>query len=218
MNILAIETATPMCSVALQVGDQVLQRAELSPRGHANLLLPWIAELLAEAGLGYANLDRIAVGRGPGGFTSLRIGLSVAQGIALAHDLPMVPVSSLATLAASADPEARHARILALIDARMGEVFVGAFRRAPEGLVGIGAEAVMPPDRVQLPEAGEWLVAGSGPSAYPDLLQHCRSDAAVTRLAEAWPLAARMLAVAASMQAVAAWEVEPMYVRNDVTS
>ncbi|MGY6555907.1 MAG: tRNA (adenosine(37)-N6)-threonylcarbamoyltransferase complex dimerization subunit type 1 TsaB [Wenzhouxiangella sp.] len=218
MNILAIETATPMCSVALQVGEQVLQRAELSPRGHANLLLPWIAELLAEAGLGYANLDRIAVGRGPGGFTSLRIGLSAAQGIALAHDLPMVPVSSLATLAESADPEARHARILALIDARMGEVFVGAFRRDADGLTLISPEAVMAPDRVGLPERGDWLIAGSGLAAYPELIEQGLADARVQAMPKAWPMARHMLAAAQKMPTVPAWAVEPMYVRDDVTS
>ena len=218
MNILAIETATPMCSVALQVGDQVLQRAELSPRGHANLLLPWIAELLAEAGLCFAGLDRIAVGRGPGGFTSLRIGLSIAQGIALAHDLPVVPVSSLATLAASADPQARHQRILALIDARMGEVFVGAYKREPEGLILIGAEAVMPPDQLRLPAPGDWLVAGSGLAAYPDLLASRLAEADGVAVPEAWPTATRALALGRGLEPVAAWEIEPVYVRNDVTS
>lgn len=218
MNILAIETATPMCSVALKVGDQVLQRAELSPRGHAELLLPWIGQLLAEAGLHYADLDRLAVGRGPGGFTSLRIGLSVAQGIALAHDLPVVPISSLVTLAESADPEARHARVLALIDARMGEVFVGAFRRGPEGLSLISPEAVMAPDRVSLPEPGDWLLAGSGLAAYPELIERSHAEACMQAMPEAWPLAASLLAPAQRMPGVPAWEVEPVYVRNDVTS
>ena len=218
MNILAIETATPMCSVALQVGDEVLERAELSPRGHANLLLPWIAELLAEAGLRYADLDRIVVGRGPGGFTSLRIGLSIAQGIALAHELPVVPVSSLDTLAQSADPEGQHSRILALIDARMGEVFVGAFRRGKEGLSLISPEAVVAPDRLKLPETGEWLLAGSGLAAYPELMQRNLAEPGVHAMPDAWPLAAHMLAPARRLPAMLAWEVEPIYVRDDVTS
>lgn len=217
MKILAIETATPMCSVALKVGDQVLERAEHSPRGHASLLLPWIAGLLAEAGLGYADLDRIAVGRGPGSFTSLRIGMSIAQGIALAHDLPVVPVSSLATLAESADPDARHARILALIDARMGEVFIGAYQRGPQGLVLMRPEAVVPPAQVQLPGAGDWLVAGSGLAAHPDLIKSIHTPGRVHAMPEAWPMAARALAPGAALEPMAAWEIEPVYVRNDVT-
>ena len=218
MNILAIETATPMCSVALMAGNDILERSQLSPRGHATLLLPWIAGLLDEAGLRYADLDRIAVGRGPGGFTSLRIGLSIAQGIALAHELPIVPISSLATLAESADPEAHHSRILALIDARMGELFVGAFRREPEGLALMRPEAVMSPDRLSLPEPGDWLVAGSGLAAYPELIQNKLAEARVFALPDAWPLAAHMLAPAQSMAVIAAWELEPTYLRNDVTS
>ena len=218
MNLLAIETATPMCSVALQVGDQVLQRAELSPRGHANLLLPWIAELLAEAGLGYADLDRIAVGCGPGGFTSLRIGLGIAQGIALAHDLPMVPVSSLATLAQSADPHGQHARILALIDARMGEVFVGAYQRGAEGLVLMRPEAVLPPAQVQLPGGGDWLITGSGLAAYPELIESIQGPGRVHALPDAWPMAVHMPGLARKLPAMSAWEIEPQYVRNDVTS
>ncbi len=218
MNILAIETATPMCSVALQVGDDILKRSKLSQRGHANLLLPWISELLAEAGLGYTDLDRIAVGRGPGGFTSLRIGLSVAQGIALAHDLQVVPVSSLAALAEAADPDQRHDRILALMDARMGEVFVGAFKRAAAGLSLVGAEAVMPPDRVRFPDPGQWLVAGSGLAAYPELMAGRLAESTVAAEPEAWPLAEYLFESAWKLEAVAPWAVEPLYVRNDVTS
>lgn len=218
MNILAIETATPMCSVALMAGNDILERSQLSPRGHATLLLPWIAELLDEAGLRYADLDRIAVGRGPGGFTSLRIGLSVAQGIALAHELPVVPISSLVTLAESADPKAHHSRILALIDARMGELFVGAFRREPEGLVLMRPEAVLSPDRLSLPEPGDWLVAGSGLAAYPDLIEHKLAETGLQSMPDAWPLAASMLAPGKKMPAMPAWELEPIYVRDDVTS
>ena len=207
-----------MCSVALQVGDEILERAELSLRGHANLLLPWIAELLSEAGLRYADLDRIAVGRGPGGFTSLRIGLSIAQGIALAHDLPVVPVSSLATLAESADPHGQHKRILALIDARMGEVFSGSFQRGPAGLAPMDREVVLPPDQLKLPKKGQWLVAGSGLVAYPELMQAKGAEPGMDFILDAWPLAAHLLGAAQCVSAVPAWEVEPIYVRNDVTS
>ena len=218
MNVLAIETATPMCSVALQAGNEVFERSELSPRGHASLLLPWISELLAAAGLRYVDLDRIVVGRGPGGFTSLRIGLSVAQGIALAHDLPVVPVSSLVALAEAADPEKTHDRILALIDARMGEVFLGAYRREAEGLALMAAEAVTPPDQIRLPEPGQWLVAGSGLAAYPDLIAELLIQSSAQFRPDAWPLASKLLTLGQTMQTVKAWEVEPIYVRDNVTS
>ena len=217
MNILAIETATPRCSVALQAGSEVRVRAELAPRGHATLLLPWIGELLAEAGLAWSDLDRIAVGRGPGGFTSLRIGLSVAQGIALGHDLPIAPVSSLAALALAADPDGEHEHVLALIDARMGEVFVGAYRRGPDGLTPIEAEKVVGPARLQVPVGGPWLVAGSGLAAYPETIESRLTGAVADRRPQAWPEARQTLVLGAKARTVPAWELEPVYVRNDVT-
>ena len=101
MNLLAIETSTECCSVALACGDEVVVRSEVAPRRHAELLLPMCDAVLAEAGLSRRQLDAIAVGRGPGAFTGVRLAISAAQGIALALDLPVVPVSSLAALAPS---------------------------------------------------------------------------------------------------------------------
>src|SRR5690606_41736875 len=104
---------------------EVRERFEVAPRRHAELALPWAERLLAEAGVARTALDAIAVGRGPGAFTGVRLGVAIAQGIALALDLPVAPVS---TLAAPATP-AGGDRILAAIDARMGEVYLGAFER-----------------------------------------------------------------------------------------
>lgn len=207
-----------MCSVALQAGTTVLTRSELAPRGHASLLLPWIGELLTEAGLGYADLDRIAVGRGPGGFTSLRIGLSVSQGIALAHGLPIAPVSSLAALAEAADPEGAHERVLALIDARMGEVFAGWFRRSGGRLALLDRELVLAPERLQAPEAGAWLVAGSGLAVYPELIEAQLGAAVAGLRPQLWPGAEQVLALGRAVAALPAWQVEPVYVRDQVTS
>jgi tRNA threonylcarbamoyladenosine biosynthesis protein TsaB len=217
VNVLAIETSTPMCSVALAAGGQVRARRELAPRGHATLVLPWIEELLAEAGLAYSQLDRLAVGRGPGGFTSLRIGLGIAQGIALAHDLPVAPVSSLAALAHAADPAAEHERVLALVDARMGEVFAGAFRRSVDGLQELVPEAVLAPENVSVPGPGPWLVAGSGLTAYSEQIRARLAGESVVWRPDAWPLAESLLVLAPGVEAVPAWQVEPKYVRDRVT-
>ncbi|NDY96099.1 tRNA (adenosine(37)-N6)-threonylcarbamoyltransferase complex dimerization subunit type 1 TsaB [Wenzhouxiangella limi] len=217
MNVLAIETATPMCSVALAVGGEARSYRELAPRGHASLLLPWIEGLLAEAGIGYAGLDRLAVGRGPGGFTSLRIGLGVAQGIGLAHDLPIAPVSSLAALAHAAGPESEGDRVLALIDARMGEVFAGWFGRSAAGLRELAPEAVLAPGDVSVPGPGPWRVAGSGLAAYDELIRRRIGDEAMTWQPDAWPLAESLLALADDVEPVPAWRVEPKYVRDRVT-
>ncbi len=217
MNFLALETATPMCSVALSVSGQVMARAELAARGHAMRLLPWVDELLAEAELGFAALDGVIVGRGPGGFTSLRIGLSVAQGIALAHDRPVYPVSSLAALALAADPAGEHPRVLALIDARMGEVFAGWFRREQAIPISLCPEKVLAPAEVSVCDDGPWLVAGSGLAAYHDLLVPSLGAAAAMLRPDVWPLAEYLFGLAEQTKPVPAWQVEPLYVRNRVT-
>lgn len=168
-NIIAIETATEACSAALSVDGRIFERSEIAPRRHAELILPMIESLLAEAGLARAQLDGIAVGRGPGAFTGVRLAIAVAQGLALALDIPVVPVSSLAALAQDA-PDAGVA-ILAVIDARMGEVYAGAFRRGADGLVeAVNEETVGQANALTLPQSPQWNVVGSGWDAYREAL------------------------------------------------
>ncbi|HJW47724.1 MAG TPA: tRNA (adenosine(37)-N6)-threonylcarbamoyltransferase complex dimerization subunit type 1 TsaB, partial [Lysobacter sp.] len=102
MKLLAFETATEACSVALWLDGDVHERFEIAPRRHAELSLPWAEQLLADAGVRKSQLDAIAIGRGPGAFTGVRLAIAIAQGIALALDRPVVPVSTLATLALQA--------------------------------------------------------------------------------------------------------------------
>jgi len=170
MNLLAIETATESCSVALLAGERLYSRSELAPRRHAELLLPMCDEVLAEAGRSRHGLDAIAVGRGPGAFTGVRLAISAAQGIALALGIPVVPVSSLAALALQA-PE-NDAPILAVIDARMGEVYAGWFRRTPDGLIEpIAGESVCAAAELPLASRDACNVVGSGWSTYADVLR-----------------------------------------------
>ena len=105
MNLLAIETSTEACSVALLCAERIIARSEIAPRRHAELLLPMCDAVLAEAGVARGALDAIAVGRGPGAFTGVRLAIAAAQGIALALDIPVVLVSSLAALAMQAPDE-----------------------------------------------------------------------------------------------------------------
>jgi tRNA threonylcarbamoyladenosine biosynthesis protein TsaB len=173
-TLIAIETSTENCSAALLRDGALLERSELAPRRHAALILPMIESLLDEAGVSRHDLDAVAVGRGPGAFTGVRLAISVAQGLALGLDIPVIPVSSLAALAQDVPPG--DASILAAIDARMGEVYAGAFRRKSDGLVeSLGAESVGPASMLVLPDVsnytnGQWSVVGSGWIAYHDAL------------------------------------------------
>ncbi len=170
MNLLAIETATEACSVALLHGDALLDRTELAPRRHAELVLPMAEDLLAEAGIARRQLDVIAVGQGPGAFTGVRLAISVAQGLALALDIPVVPVSSLAALAVQAPRNG--AAILAAIDARRDEIYAGVFRFDADGLVEpLGRERVLGASALTLPEAQAWNVLGSGWNAHDDAIR-----------------------------------------------
>ena len=216
MKLLAFETATEACSVALFVDGQVRERHELAPRRHAELALPWADELLAEAGVARAQLDAIAVGRGPGAFTGVRLAISIAQGIALALDRPIVPVSTLAALALPVQGE----RILAAIDARMAEVYLGAFARDGDGLVALGPEVVARPDGAAIPGGTGWRGAGTGFAAGGGALRQRFAAVLAGADGEALPHAAdvaRLAAIAYARGDVLAPErVEPAYLRDNV--
>ncbi|HET6430715.1 tRNA (adenosine(37)-N6)-threonylcarbamoyltransferase complex dimerization subunit type 1 TsaB [Dyella sp.] len=172
MKLLAIETSTESCSVALVHGDTLIARSELAPRRHAELVLPMADALLAEAGLARQALDAIAVGRGPGAFTGVRLGVSLAQGMAMALDVPVVTISSLAALAMEAPLDAGDAVILAVIDARMGELYVASYRRdGAGGLLPLDAERVCTAEALVLPTAAAWHVVGSGWGTYAEVLR-----------------------------------------------
>jgi tRNA threonylcarbamoyladenosine biosynthesis protein TsaB len=165
LKILAIETSTEACSVALVHGEEILARSELAPRRHGELVLPMADSLLAEAGMSRQALEGIAVGRGPGAFTGVRLAISLAQGMAMALDLPVVTVSSLQALAMEED--AGLDDILAVIDARMGEVYAAAYRRGADGqLESLSDEWVGPPASLTVPPGGPWSVVGTGWATY----------------------------------------------------
>jgi len=216
MKLLAFETATEACSVALWIDGEVRERFELAPRRHAELSLPWAQQLLAEAGIAKSQLDAIAVGRGPGAFTGVRLGISIAQGIALALDRPVVPVSTLGALAMRAP----GARILAAIDARMGEVYLGGFERAGDEVRACGAETVVAPEAAPLPESGAWQGVGTGFAAGNEALLHrlqgCLQAVDATALPRASDVARLAVAAHARGGAVAAERVEPAYLRDHV--
>jgi tRNA threonylcarbamoyladenosine biosynthesis protein TsaB len=216
MKLLAFETATEACSVALWIDGDVRERFELAPRRHAELSLPWAEQLLAEAGIAKTQLDAIAVGRGPGAFTGVRLAIALAQGIALALDKPVLPVSTLAALAM----QARGERIVAAIDARMGEIYLGAFVRKGDEVIAAASEAVLKPDAAPLLDGHDWHGVGTGFGAADNALQARLRSQLVAIDAEALPHAAdvaRLAAVAfARGEAIAPDRMEPSYLRDNV--
>ncbi|HET9123103.1 MAG TPA: tRNA (adenosine(37)-N6)-threonylcarbamoyltransferase complex dimerization subunit type 1 TsaB [Acidiferrobacteraceae bacterium] len=160
-HLLAIETSGDLCSVALAQGNQTLSAEAPGPRAHARSLLPLIKELLVTAGLRIPDLDAIAFGRGPGSFTGVRLAAAVAQGLALGAERPVLPVSTLAALAHAAS----HPRVAVAVDARMDQVYWGAFAQEARGWEVASAECVADPEAVVLPP-GEWWGVGSGFERY----------------------------------------------------
>ena len=131
MNLLALETSTHRLSVALWRDGACLERAEQVANGGSERLLPWVNELLAEAGISLADLDGIAFGAGPGGFTGLRLACGVAQGLAFGLDLPVIGITTLEALAVMAgERDAGIEQVFASLDARMNEVYCAAYRKS----------------------------------------------------------------------------------------
>ena len=134
MRILAIDTATEACSVALWNDGTTFAHFELCPREHTQRILPLVRAALADAEVKLTDLDALAFGRGPGSFTGVRIGIGIAQGLALGAELPMIGVSTLATMAQGAWRKTGATRVLAAIDARMGEVYWAEYQRDADGV------------------------------------------------------------------------------------
>jgi tRNA threonylcarbamoyladenosine biosynthesis protein TsaB len=218
-KILAIDTSTEACSAALLVGDSCIERFESLPRGHAQHILGMVEAVLAEAEVRAVDLDAVAFCRGPGAFTGVRIACGVVQGMAFAADLPVVPLSTLAVLAQGALRQHGAQRVLAAIDARMGEVYAGHYRVVDDLMVLEGLEVVAAPSALPRLDAAGWIGVGTGWAAYGDLLrQHLGEPRAaydaLPRARDCLPLAADALARG---QTVSAEQAVPVYLRDKVT-
>jgi tRNA threonylcarbamoyladenosine biosynthesis protein TsaB len=223
-RILAIDTATEACSVALYDQGETLAHFELCAREHTQRILPLVQQVLAEAGLSLKQLDALAFGRGPGSFTGVRIGIGIAQGLSLGAELPLLPVSTLLTMAQGAYRQTGAEQVLAAIDARMGEVYWGEFTRNTQGVwSGENTETVIKPEQLlarTVERNGRFATVGTGWEAYPHLL----GESPVADLFDGkmlLPQAEDMLPLALQL-----WEngirvnpedAEPTYLRNEVT-
>lgn len=222
MRILAIDTATEACSVALQNASSCYATFEVCPRDHTQRILPMVQSVLDEDGSSLSEVDVLAFGRGPGSFTGVRIGTGIAQGLALGAGLPLVGISTLATLAEGAWRRTGAVRVLAAIDARMGEVYWGEYTRDQDGIWhGEASEAVLKPDAVAERLAhlsGVWHYAGTGWPAWPDLAEGSGltlydGETLLPEALDMLPLALQAWQVGA---AVSAEQAEPTYLRNEV--
>lgn len=218
MHLLAIETSTEVCSVALLSGQSLIARHEVAPRRHAELVLPWIDSLLAEVGLHRSALDLIAVGIGPGAFTGVRLAVALGQGLALGLDRPLFGISTLDVLAAGA---LQPGPVLACLDARMGEIYVAEYQRDARGeLQQLGESCVISPADWQW-QSTHGHARGTGLSACEAVLAHrLQSQGTWTLQADALPHAADLacLAVARYQPALAVSidAVQPIYLRDKV--
>ncbi|MRS16100.1 tRNA (adenosine(37)-N6)-threonylcarbamoyltransferase complex dimerization subunit type 1 TsaB [Enterobacteriaceae bacterium RIT691] len=222
MRILAIDTATEACSAALWNDGAISAHFELCPREHTQRILPLVQDILTENGITLTEVDALAFGRGPGSFTGVRIGIGIAQGLALGAELPMIGVSSLATMAQGAFRKTGATRVLAAIDARMGEVYWAEYQRDEHGVWhGEDSEAVLKPESVnarlkQL--SGEWATVGTGWPAWPDMandsgLTLVEGEVLLPAAEDMLPLACQQFA---QQKTVAVENAEPVYLRNEV--
>ena len=220
MRLLALDTSTEYLSLALLVDGHWYVRALHAGQTHSQRILPLARELLDEAGVEMTDLQGIAFGAGPGSFTGLRIGCGVAQGLAFGADLPVVGVSTLLALAHGEDAKQSGAtRVIACLDARMGEVYHAAYIKEGEAWREVSVPGLYKPELVPTLAGEGWTGIGSGWAAY-EVLQTAYADQVDAVFAQAYPHALAIAELAEPMFAaglgVPAAEAAPIYIRNKV--
>lgn len=236
MKILAIETATEACSAAVFIDDkqsnhQIISRFELAPREHTKLILPMMDDVLNQAGITLANIDAIAFSCGPGAFTGLRIATGVAQGIALSIDKPLIPVSTLSSLALQAYVLFQNEKstdkpiiVISALDARMGEVYWGKYSVQNGQVSLIGEEKVTSPESMLeevLSHSEERLITiGNGWDVYDENISREGKLEAIYSIKGQYPKAEMVVKLAATMltagEIVSVEDAQPVYIRNKV--
>ena len=212
MNLAAIESSTHHLSVALSCAGELRQRSAVVVNGGSAMLLPWLQELLAEAGIGLAALDALAFGAGPGGFTGLRLACGLVQGLALGLDLPVLGVCGLEAMAL----QAGSGKVVAALDARMGEIYYACYAVAGDAVEILAAPVCASPQQLSPPPGSGWIGCGDAFSAYPQLWR----DELAGRREDLLPTAAAVVRLAAPRlqrgEGVDAALAAPLYVRDKV--
>ena len=219
MKILAIDTATEACSVALFVDGMVQELFEIIPRQHTERVLPMVDELLKVNQLTIAEINVIAFNAGPGSFTGVRVGTSVAQGLAFSQNIPVIPVSSLAALAQLAFREEQISKVLSTIDARMNEVYWGCYQVENGIMKQVSGEKVSAVSAINI--EGQWHCQGSGWDAFNNELKQSNLVNITSYTKGCLPHAQDIAILAAELykedKTMSAEEAAPSYIRNEVT-
>jgi len=222
-TLLALDASTEACSCAVLHNGEVSEQFELVPRQHTQRLLPMIEQLMAVAGLGFGDLDAIAFGKGPGSFTGLRIAAGVAQGLAFAADRPVLPVSTLAAVAAQAGCAAGSALVFACLDARIDEIYWGWYAVKDGQPQLLGNEHLCTPEAVPvaLPILHATALAAGNGLVYCERLPPALTDRFTMLQPDVLPRSSHIIRLAAALWrqggAIAPEAVNPVYLRDKVT-
>lgn len=212
--ILAIETSSELASVALLHGDRMLSRETSGTHTHSQTILPMLQTLLAEAGIGLKQCDAIAFGAGPGSFTGVRTACGVVQGLAFGANLPVVPVSTLQAMAQACHDKSGASDVLAIMDARMGEVYWAQYRYLD------GWQAVTEPTLsvpVEVIQQGHVVACGNGLHAYAaDFAPYAFADTIAGIMPHAIQIAQLAQHAYERGLTVSAGDAQPFYLRNKV--
>ena len=219
MNILAIDTATEACSVALLTHDNCEELFEIIPRQHTERVLPMVDKILQNASISLPQLDAIAFNCGPGSFTGVRVGTSVAQGLAFSCGIPVIPISSLAALAQLAFREEKKESILSVIDARMNEVYWACYHLEAGLMTLVSEEKVS--SVLDIEKQGEWHCLGSGWDSFQAELNQASKINISSFTEQCFPHAQDVAILATDLylkgKVLRAEDAIPSYIRDEVT-
>jgi len=224
-KILALDASSEACSAALLIDNEIIERSDVVPRKHTELLLPMVDAVLAEAGIRLNQLDALAFNRGPGSFTGVRVSTSVAQGLAYAIDLPVIPISGLTAVAQGAWRLTQQDNILVLLDARMGEVYWAYFQQQQSIMKLSSDEQVSTVSQITKSDTDNWLAVGSGINVYNQEVMDWIEDSSIKINTEldlelAYPQARDVAELAKTEfelgNTVNAIDAQPIYIRDKI--
>jgi|TARA_Y100000310_G_scaffold300337_1_gene335945 tRNA threonylcarbamoyladenosine biosynthesis protein TsaB len=220
LHVLALDTSTEACTVALQCGSDIDEMFRIIPRAHNQQILPMLQAIIARAELQLQDLDLFVVGRGPGSFTGLRIATGVVQGLAFGLDKPVVQVSTLACLAQGQYRTGGQRQIMVALHARQEEIYWGCFEVADGTACAVGKEDVLHCRDLKLPKQGDWFGVGNG-WRHRDLIEKAIGVEVEGVELDAYPVGRDLLVLGIrdhlQGRSVAAEAVRPVYLREKVT-